>query len=287
MNTRIAIAFTLVAVFPSLGMTAEPVIEKDIVYASPGGTDLKFDFARPDGEGPFPLVVLVHGGGWRQGSRTEFADGQKAFAGFGFATAAVQYRLTPKHQFPAQLDDVTAAIMFLAENKKKFRIDPDRVGLMGGSAGGHLVLLTGFTPAKGYTIRAIINVCGPTDLRNFQSTEKGDAVLKAGAKRDSAGLLEDLLGTADRKAEVYAKASPITLVNKNVPPVMTIHGTADDLVPISQADDLHAALKKAGVTEKLIRIEGANHDFGGKTKKESDAALVAAIAFIGKHLKKD
>ena len=276
MNPRILLAFSLLGWIPNPGRAADPVVQKDVVYASPGGTDLKLDFARPDGDGPFPLVVLVHGGGWRQGSRTEFAEGQKAFAGFRFA---------PKHRFPAQLDDVTAAVAFLAENKKAYRIDPDRVGLMGGSAGGHLALMTGFAPAKVYTVRAVVNVCGPTDLRTFRSSKKGDAVLKAGTERDSAGLLEDLLGTADRTADVYAQASPIARGTKAVPPVLTLHGTADDLVPISQGDDLHAALKKAGATERMIRVEGGGHDFAGWPKKDRDASLTAAIAFLAEHLK--
>lgn len=275
-----------VCLFAAVAPAAEPVVEKDVVFASPGGTDLKLDFVRPAGDGPFPVIVFVHGGAWRLGSRTEYADGQQAVAQLGFASASVQYRFAPKHKFPAQLDDVTAAITFLATNKAKYHIDPARVGLMGGSAGGHLSLLTGFTPSKAYTVRAIVNVCGPTDFRTFASTAAGDAVLKAGTTRDSAGILEDLLGTADRKAAVYATASPITLVTKDVPPVLTLHGTADDLVPVSQADDLHAALKKAGANEKLIRVEGGGHDFAKWPKKERETGLAAAVAFFGEHLKK-
>ncbi len=285
--TRLAIAVVaLVTLNVPPSFAAESVVEKDIVYAKPGGTELHLDFVRPAGEGPFPLVVLIHGGGWCMGTRKEFADAQTGLATGGFATASVQYRLTPKHKFPAQLDDVISAIQFLAANKQKYRIDPDRVGLLGGSAGGHLSLLAGFTPGEGYKVRAIVNVCGPTDLRNFKSTEAGDTVLKAGAKRDSSGLLEDLLGTADRKADIYARASPITLVRKDVPPVLTLHGTQDDLVPISQAEGLHAALKKAGASERLIRIEGGGHDFAKWPKKERDSSLLAAIAFLGEKLKK-
>ncbi|MGL4423722.1 MAG: hypothetical protein ACRCZF_23900, partial [Gemmataceae bacterium] len=96
----VSAAFALVALagIARLG-AADPITEKNIVFASPGGTDLKLDFVRPAGDGPFPLVILVHGGGWQAGARTEYAEGQQGFAKFGFATAAVQYRFAPKHTY--------------------------------------------------------------------------------------------------------------------------------------------------------------------------------------------
>jgi acetyl esterase/lipase len=265
--------------------TAEPVFEPDVTYASPDKTDLKLDFVRPAGDGPFPLIVAIHGGGWRIGSRTEYKDFQKHMATIGYATAAVQYRLTPKHRFPAPLEDVTNAIKFLAANKTKYHIDPKRVGLMGGSAGGHLALLTGFQEAKEFQVLVIVNVCGPTDLRTFKSTILGDASLKFGVQRNSSELLEDLLGTADRKAEIYAKASPITQIRKNGPFVLTLHGTDDDLVPIFQADSLHEALKKAGVKERLIRVPGGNHDFAKWPEQERTSSLLLAIEMFKEYLK--
>jgi acetyl esterase/lipase len=279
------LAVLLALVIGSDLLAADPITMKDVVFASPGGSDLKLDFVRPAGDGPFPLVILVHGGGWKVGSRTEYAAGQQGFAKFGFATAAVQYRLTPKHTYPAQRDDITAAIEFLVKNKTKYAIDPERVGLMGGSAGGHLSLAVGFTPAKNYKVCAVVSVCGPTDLRTFASTTIGDTALKAGVGRTSSELLTDLLGSADRKAKAYTEASPVAMVRKDVPPVLTLHGDNDDLVPISQAEALHAALKKVGVTNKLIRIKDGGHDFARWPEKERTASLLAAFAFLGEHLK--
>lgn len=272
--------------FSSVGFAADPASEPDIVFASPGGTDLKLDFVRPAGDGPFPLVVGIHGGGWVMGSRKEFAEAQVLLAKAGYAVASVQYRFAPKYQFPAQLDDVTAAIRFLVANAKKYKLDPDRIGLAGGSAGGHLALMAGFTPAKEYKIRCILNICGPTDLRDFVSTKSGDAALKSASKFDSAGLLAALIGTADRKDPKYAAASPITLVTKDSPPVLTFHGTADQLVPVSQAEALHAALKKAGAKEKLVKFEGGDHD--GKTWSKADhlAFVTGTVAFLEENLKK-
>jgi len=267
------------------GEAADPNSELNVVYASPNGSDLKLDFVRPAGDGPFPLVVCVHGGGWQAGSRSDFKDFQKAFAGMGFASASVQYRFPPKDRFPAQLDDITAAVRFLTENRQRLQIDPDRVGFIGGSAGAHLALLAAFSDIKGCTIKAVVSMAGPTDLRTFASAPAGDAALKSFLKRDSAGLLEDLLGTKDRKADVYAKASPITRVRKGGPAVLTIHGTNDDLVPFSQAETLHVALKKAGANERLIPVKGGGHDFAQWPEKERLAVFVDAIDHFKVHLK--
>ena len=268
------------------GASEEPVVEKGIVYASLDGGDLQLDFVRPAGEGPFPLLVLIHGGGWRLGSKTEYAQGQLGFAKIGFATAAVQYRFAPQHKYPAQKQDVQSAIEFLVANKSTYRIDPNRVALMGGSAGGHLALVVGLPATKGYTVRGIINVCGPTDLTTFHSTAAGDAALTSFVKRDSAGLLEDLLGTADRQAAIYREASPVSLVRKDGPPVLTLHGDNDDLVPIEQAEALHAVLKSAGVKETLVRCPGGGHDFGSWPEKERSAAMLAVFRFLEDDVKK-
>lgn len=271
---------------PSLtGSASDPHLELNVVYSSPNGNDLKMNFVRPAGNGPFPLVLCIHGGGWQFGSHNEYLDFQKAFAAAGIASASVQYRFAPKSRFPAQLDDITASVRFLVGNHKRFRIDPDRLGMTGGSAGGHLALLAAFTEIKGCSVKAVVNIAGPTDLRTFSSSSSGDAAMKAALKRTSAELLEDLLGTKDRKTAIYAKASPVTLIHKNVPAVLTIHGTDDDIVPFSQAEALHAALKKAGATERLFPIKGGGHDFAKWPEKERLAVAVEIIEYFKTHLK--
>ncbi|MDR3637581.1 MAG: alpha/beta hydrolase fold domain-containing protein [Isosphaeraceae bacterium] len=226
---------------------AGPVHRLDVVFANPGGQALKLDFVRPAGDGPFPLVVLVHSGGWREGARTEFREHQPALAKLGLASAAVDFRLAPAHRFPAAVDDVVAALKYLASEQKSLRIDTDRIALLGTSSGAHLALMAGLRPGDGYQVRMIVSISGPTDLRT----------LAGGA----APLVKDLLGTVDGQAAIVAEASPITRIRKGGPTVLTAHGTADPMVPLRQVEAFHAALKAAGVKETLIKIEGGGHEF--------------------------
>ncbi len=250
-------------------------IRKDIVYGKAGGEELKLDLARPaKGEGPFPLVVCLHGGAWQIGHRSSQHPRLRLLAQHGYAAAAVGYRLAPKHPWPAQIEDARAAVRFLQAHAKGYNIDPNGIAAVGDSAGGHLALLLGLMdgPEK---VRAVVNYFGPTDLRTWSATPQGDALLKAAVNgRDSNGLLKDLLGTNDRKAAVVAKASPITYVDAKDPPVLTFQGTADPLVPAEQAKALHEALKKAGVDEKLVLLEGASHGWGGKQKERTDRLML-------------
>lgn len=240
----------------------------DVTYDRQDGHDLKLDFVRPEGDGPFPLVVCVHGGGWRQGSRTEYKEFQNSMAAQGIATASVQYRFAPTAKFPAQLNDVRSAVQFVVKDQARFKVDRSRIIWMGGSAGGHLSLLAGLEKSELYTTRLIINVAGPTDLRTFKSLPTGDAVLKQYVTRDSSELLADLLGTPDRTADIYRTASPVELIRSDSPRVITFHGDKDDIVPVTQAEALHEKLKELKVPEKLVIGAGGGHDFGGWPQTE-------------------
>jgi acetyl esterase/lipase len=258
-------------------------IQKDIVYGKAGGEELKLDLARPTkGEGPFPLVVCLHGGAWQIGHRSSEHSQLRLLAQHGYVAASVGYRLAPKHRFPAQIEDARAAVRFLRAHAREHNIDPNRVAAVGGSAGGHLALLLGLMDGPG-KVQAVVNYSGPTDLRTWSATPQGDVLLKKVVNgRDTNGILEDLLGTSGRKAAVVAKASPITHVDAKDPPVLTFHGTADPLVQAEQAKMLHEALKKAGVVEKLVLVEGAGHGWGGKQKERTDREM---LEFLDKHLK--
>src|SRR5262249_23363039 len=187
-----------------------------------------------------------------------------------------------------QLDDVRAAVRFLKTSAKKYKIDPSKVGALGDSAGGHLVLLLGLMDGepKGISskVQAVVNYYGPTDFVTWTVEPIGEQMLKAGLKgKDSRALLKDLLGTMDRKDPIMLQVSPITHIDAKDPPVLTLHGTKDVLVPADQAKRLHAALKKAGVPERLELLEGAGHGWGGKLGERTDKVVVE---FLNEHLKK-
>ena len=259
-------------------------IQKDIAYGKAGGEALKLDLARPaKGEGPFPLVVCLHGGAWQIGSRADQHARLRLLARHGYVAASVGYRLAPKHPYPAQIDDARAALRFLREHAREYHIDPNRVAVVGDSAGGHLALLLGLADGAPGKVQAVVNYFGPADLRTWSATPQGEAILKAVVHgKDSTAILKDLLGTADRKAAVMAQASPITHVDAKDPPVLTFQGTADPLVQAEQAKALHKALKKAGVVERLVLLEGAGHGWGGKQKERTDREM---LEFLDKHLK--
>lgn len=240
-------------------------IEKEIVYGKAGGVDLHLDLARPPaGDGPFPLVICIHGGAWRGGNKTSYHALLRGLATNGYVGATAQYRFCPKDKFPAQIEDVKCAVRFLRAHAKDYKLDPAKVAVLGDSAGGHLALLAGLMdPADGLEgtggcadqpskVQAVVNYYGPTDF-SMPLTPNPVVI----------GWLEDFFGTKDQKDPIVAKASPVTYVNKGDPPVLTFHGTVDPLVSLDHAKRLHEALKKAGVPEHLEIIQGGGHGFSG------------------------
>ena len=271
-------------------------IQKDIVFGKGGDVNLKLDLAQPaTGNGPFPLVICVHGGAWQFGKRTAHHRTIRLLARHSYVAASVQYRLTPKYRFPAQIEDVKCAVRFLRANAKKYKIDPHRVGALGDSAGGHLVLLLGLMDQKdgmegeggsagqSSKVQAVVNYYGPTDLSTWSASKTGDTMLERGTGKDGDTLLSDLVGTADRKDPRMKAASPITYIDGKDAPVLTFQGTADQLVLPQQAKLLHAALKKAGVAERLELLEGAGHGWGGELRQRTDRLT---LEFFDRHLKR-
>jgi acetyl esterase/lipase len=181
------VAVTFLWLAGDLARSAEVVVEENITYGKAGDTELKLDLARPQGEGPFPAIVFIHGGGWSGGSRQAYRGQIQEAAKRGYVAATISYRLmkfdekkkqttTAAPIFPAQIHDAKAAIRWVRANAKKYHVDPDRIGVTGGSAGGHLSLLVGLTdPASGLEgesgnpeqssrVQAVVNYFGPTDM---------------------------------------------------------------------------------------------------------------------------
>jgi acetyl esterase/lipase len=239
--------------------------EQDVVYTKAGADELKLDIARPAGkDGVFPAVLVIHGGAWRAGNKSDVRPIMAEFTKRGYVAVSPQYRFCPKNAFPAQVHDVKAAVRYVKANAKKYQVDPDRIGAIGFSAGGHLALMLGVTgPNDGLEgdvpagapdsrVKAVVNYFGPTDL----AAKDIPAV--------SRPLLKDFLGgEAKDKPDVAAKASPITFVSKDDAPVLTFQGTKDPLVPYNQAIKLADAMNTAGVAGRVELLIGAQHGWGG------------------------
>ena len=292
--TRCLLSATLFAVIGIQFIStarAEVEIENNIVYGKGGAEELKLDMARPDGAGPFPAFVLIHGGGWSGGNRASFHGLAIEAAKRGYVAMTISYRLTQpdtttklgKVPFPAQINDCKCAVRWLRANADKYHVDKNRIAVGGGSAGGHLSLLVGLTDAshklegdgghadQSSRVQAIVNIFGPTDMAELWKTS-----------RDARPFVKGLIGEPDSSSAAYKAASPVTYISEDDPPVLTLHGDKDTLVPPSQAKLLDAKMKAAKAKHELLIIEGAGHGFAGEAQKKSNEAM---WNFLDKQLK--
>jgi acetyl esterase/lipase len=245
-------------------MTAAVRRVPDVIYGEvPGYRPLELDLYLPPAERPLPVIVHVHGGGWRRGSRRHplpalGADFYDQLAAQGFAVAAIDYRLSGEARFPAPLDDVRTAIGWVRDNAGPHRLDHGRVFLWGDSAGGHLALLAALTGAAAGGVVAWFPV---TDLARLP-----DDVTDAGGVPDRGpGSREALLlgAPAPEVPELAWEASPVAHASAAAPPVLLMHGAADDMVPPAQSIRLAGALRAAGATVELELVPGATHFWNG------------------------
>jgi acetyl esterase/lipase len=235
---------------------------RDVPYAAPVGfRPLTLDLLPPPGGGPHPVIVFVHGGGWRVGSRRTFVPTFPADQGFermraaGFAVASIDYRLTGEAIFPAQLDDVRAALDWIRAHGADHRLDASRIVLWGESAGGHLAALAGLDRRSG--VRGVIDWYGPADLIGFPAPGPDD---------DRPTREESLLGgPVGDNLERARAASPARQAHPDAPPFHIAHGDADDAVPHAQSVALHEALRAQGAPSHLTIVPGAGHLWRGLT----------------------
>ena len=243
-------------------------ILRDIEYVPNGYVRQKLDLYLPkpkEDTGPLPLIVWVHGGAWLAGSKENCPAVR--FLRQGYAAASINYRLSQHAIFPAQIEDCKAAIRFLRAKAEKYNIDPNRIGVWGASAGGHLVALLGTTGDvkefdKGPNlqvssrIQAVCDFFGPTDLTKM-------SLFPSSMDHDAPDSPESKLigGPVQENKETCKRANPITYVSKGDPPFLICHGDKDMLVPHNQSELLYDALKKAGVNVKFHTVKGGGHGF--------------------------
>ena len=227
----------------------------DIEFAKPGGVPLTLDASIPAGEGPFAAVIVVHGGGWEAGTKRSYEKPVlPVLTEAGFAWFTINYRLAPEYKYPAAVEDVEAAVRWVKAHAKEYKVDTERIALMGESAGGHLVAMVAVRPTKETRVAAVVDFYGPHDLYKRESEHGG--VSKN---------LRQLLGVEKLDEEGIAKlkeASPATYVKKGLPPFLFIHGTKDAGVPYNQSLLMCAKLRAAGNRCEVFPVEGAPHGMG-------------------------
>jgi acetyl esterase/lipase len=262
---------------------------RDLVYATFNGIDLKLDLYLPQKTNA-RVVVYVHGGAWREGSKSEMPLG--ALVDQGYAVASVDYRLSRVVQFPAQVHDIKAAIRFLRGEGSRLGVDASRIAVAGSSAGGHLAALVGVSNRikalegtvgdylpESSDVQAIVSLFGASNLQTIlaQSTPYGLKVRVPALQLLLGGQPED-------QPEITRLASPVFHVDATDPPLLLIHGDQDPQMPINQSHELQGAYEAAGLPVQFHVIHGAKHggsEFYDKTR------INLIREFLDKHLQPD
>lgn len=289
--TGLFVLFGLLVAFGSPTFAAptvpESVIwEEGIEYTNPDNQHLQLNLARPKtGEGPFPAIICIHGGGFRAGKRDGYDGLCVKLAERGYVAATVTYRLAPKYQFPAAVHDTKAAVRWMRANAKTYKIDPTRIGVTGGSAGGHLAQFLGVTAnvpqfegtggnaEQSSAVTCVVNVYGPSDFtKSYGKSVDAHEVLPLW-----------LGGNLDEKRALHIQASPLYWVTPNAAPTLCIHGTEDKYVGHEQAVWMVDKLKASAVEAELLTLPGAGHGFKGADAEKADKAL---FEYFDKMLKK-
>lgn len=270
-------------------------IEKDISYIESGDEAQKLDLYLPETPPtkPLPLIVHIHGGGWRAGSK--FPCPLTPMVLKGYAVASIEYRFSQKAIFPAQIQDCQAAIRWLRAHAKHYNIDPDHLGAVGGSAGGHLSALVGTSGGKkafpaigGHLdqsdrVQAVIDIYGPADFTTVvqQAAEDKNAknIFTFNTPSDP---YSSLIGTQLNDKPKADAVSPVHYVSKDNPPFLILHGTHDALVPYAQSVQFESALKAQNIPVWLQTLPGAGH---GGPAFGKPAVIQLMQTFFNKHLK--
>lgn len=268
----------------SIDLPDTVTLERNLEYGKGGELSLKLDLYTPkERDKPLPAVIFIHGGAWKGGYRQMYHYYCTKLAEHGYIAATISYRLSGEAPFPAAVEDAKCAVRWLRANAEKLGIDPSRIAVAGGSAGGHLAMMVGYssdvkdlegTGRQGDVasrVQAVIELYGPTDLTTEFARSRGEVIGFLGNK------------TMDEEPERYKLASPISHVSKDDPPTLILHGSIDSTVPIEQAELLVEALKKNGVEHEYDRIEGWPHTMD----LEADVnrhCLEKMFEFLDKHL---
>ncbi len=288
----LASLFGLLLVLTGGSLDAAPQVPESVVwvegleYSKPDGEPLLLNLARPKtGNGPFPSVLCIHGGGFRAGKRESYDALCLKLAERGYVAATITYRLAPQHKFPAAVHDTKAAVRWLRANSAAYKIDTDKIGVTGGSAGGHLAQFLGVTAnvprfegtggcaSQSSRVTCVVNVYGPSDFTQSY-----------GKSVDAHEVLPLWFGgDLSTHKTLHIQGSPLYWVTPDAAPTLCIHGTEDKYVAHEQAVWLVDKLKAATVDAELLTLEGAGHGFKGADAEKAEAAM---FEYFDKYLKR-
>jgi acetyl esterase/lipase len=272
---------------PSVTLSQQVRTVANVVYLRANGWEGKLDIYAQRTQTPAPTVIFIHGGGWVQGTKEASVLQLLPYIAMGYSVVNVEYRLGSVSLAPAALEDCRCALRWLVAHAKDYNLDSDRLVVAGASAGGHLALTTGMLPASaGFDrsclvpgeprVAAIVNFFGITDVADL---------LDGPNKKpfpETWPYAVQWLGNQPNRVEVAKTASPLTYVRPGVPPVISIHGDADPLVPYNHSVRLQDALQKAGVAHELVTIPGGGH--GGFPPDQWQRSYAAIQAFLSAHV---
>ena len=261
--------------------TAETItLRRDVIYGTIEGVQLTMDIALPK-SGNGAAVLLIHGGGWSEGDKSQLAGEIKTMARRGYVAASVGYRLAPMYRFPAAVHDVRLAVRYLRRQASELGFEPERIGAVGFSAGAHLAMMLATTDADDFElvggledqspkVAAAVSYFGPTQLTS-------DSI-----PAPSVEILRRFLGASrDENPAVYRTASPITYLDSSDCPMLLFQGTTDPLVPYGQAIEMMRAMDENNIAGRVEIIAGASHGWGGQ---ELDRTRAATMEFLHRYV---
>lgn len=261
--------------------------EMDVVYGEAGGQKQKLDIYSPaDIASTRPAVLYIHGGGWSGGDKAAYKPLAAMLAKAGYVCFWANYRLVTKdsNKYPAQIDDAQRAVRWIRAHAAQYRIDPNRIGAIGDSAGGHLVALLGTRDTRDNTdselskysskVKCVVDLYGPADF----------TLPSNGVSDVAKGIVVNFLGKKPEEApELYKEVSPVTYVSKTSAPFLIFHGDKDPLVPLDQSRRLYDALRKAGVEATFVIMPDDGHGF--QKKDNIERFVKETVGFFNRHLK--